>query len=67
MGVQQIKSDASMYVYAKDSVRIFVPVFIDDITISAPNKTESDKIVAELKQHFELRDLGWPYPLFARH
>ena len=58
MGFQQIKSDASMYVYAKDSVRIFVPVFIDDITIFAPNKTESDKIVAKLKQQFEHQDRG---------
>ena len=39
-------------------MRIEIPVYVDDITISAPTDAEADKVVAELAEHFELRDLG---------
>lgn len=58
LGFQQLKSDASLYIYSRDSLRIMVPVFIDDITIASPSSAASDRFVQELAQHFELRDLG---------
>lgn len=58
IGFQQLKSDTSLYIYARDSLRIMVPVFIDEITIASPSVSASDQFVKELGQHFELRDLG---------
>ena len=58
LGFQQLKSDASLYIYSRDSLHIMVPVFIDNITIASPSSAASDRFVQELAQHFELRDLG---------
>ena len=38
------------------SVRIEIPAYVDDITISAPTDAEAGKVVAELAEHLELRD-----------
>ena len=53
-----IKSDASFDIYNRGEVHTKIPVYVDDITISAPTDTEADKVVAELAEHFELRDFG---------
>lgn len=58
MGFQRLKSDASFYVFNRGEVRKKLPVYVDDITISAPTDAEADRIVAEVAEHFELRDLG---------
>ena len=56
MGFSRLRSDASFYLYTRGGVRIEIPVYVDDITISAPTDAEADKVVAELAEHFELRD-----------
>ena len=58
MSFSRLRSDASFYLYPSGGVRIEIPVYVDDITISAPTDAEADKVVAELAEHFELRDLG---------
>ena len=58
LGFTQLKSDASLYIFRRDSVRIIMSVFIDDITIASTSAAESDRIVQELSGHFKLRDLG---------
>ena len=58
MGCSRLRFDASFYLYTRGGVRIEIPVYVDDITISAPTDAEADKVVAELAEHFELRDLG---------
>ena len=58
LGFKRCKSDPSLYIYARGDVRIIVPIFIDDITISSTSVAEADKLVAELAEEFELRDLG---------
>ena len=35
LGFRRIKSDNCIYVWAKDSDRIKIPVFVDDLTIAA--------------------------------
>ena len=45
LGFSWLQSDASLYVFRRDSVRLIMPVFIDDITIASSNVAESDRIV----------------------
>ena len=58
LGFRWLKSDASLYLYQRDSVCIIMPIFIDDITIASSNATESDQVVQELSEHLQLHDLG---------
>ena len=51
MGFSRLRSDASFYLYTRGGVRIEIPVYVDDITISAPTDAEADKVVAELVVH----------------
>ena len=41
-----------------DDVRIFMPVFVDDITLAGTDSAKIDSIVQKLSQHFKLQDLG---------
>ena len=36
MGFARLESDASLYIYRKDSTRIIIPIYVDDITIASP-------------------------------
>ena len=54
----RLQSDASLHLFSRGSVRIIMPIFIDDITIASSNAAESDRVVQELSEHFKLRDLG---------
>jgi hypothetical protein len=58
MGFQRLQSDRAVYVYTHGDCCIIVPVFIDDITLAGTTEKENDKVVAELRKHFKLRDLG---------
>ena len=58
LGFARLKSDVSLYLYRRGTVRIIMPVFIDDITLASSSAEESDRLVQELSQHFKLRDLG---------
>ena len=44
LGFIRLKSDASLYLYRRDAVRIIMPVFIDDITIASTDAAESDRL-----------------------
>ena len=57
-GFIRSKADSSFYIYTRGTTRIFVPIYIDDITISSSSEEESDRTVAELSTVFDLRDLG---------
>jgi hypothetical protein len=58
IGFTQSYSDASIYVYVKGEVRIILPVFVDDMTFASKSASAIDQIIADLSQHFKLRDLG---------
>ena len=58
MGYKRLESDRSMYVYQKGSTHIIIPIFIDDITIACKHQSDIDDLVAQLRKHFELRDIG---------
>lgn len=58
LGFVKIKSDASVWTYDRDGVKIIVPVFVDDLTLVSKSKEKIRQLKEELKQHFKLRDLG---------
>ena len=58
LGYKRLDSDRSLYLYVKGELRITVPVYIDDITLSCPDPVLIDRAVEELSKHFKLRDLG---------
>ena len=58
IGYTQSYSDASIYIYFKDNVRIILPVFVDDMTFASKCPAAIDKTIKELSQHFKLLDPG---------
>jgi len=58
MGCIQLHSDPCIYIWERDGVKIFVPVFVDDIALASKSAEAQDAFVAELATHFKLRDLG---------
>ena len=58
LGFSRLQSNTLLYLFRRDSVRIVMPIFIDDITIASSSAAESDRLVQELSEHFKLRNLG---------
>jgi hypothetical protein len=58
IGFQVLESDPSIFIFAKDGVRIIMPVFIDDITIVSSSQDAISTVVSQLQERFKLRDLG---------
>ena len=55
---RQTYSDASIYIYSKDSVTIILPVFVDDMTLASKSEPAIQSFIAQLSQHFKICDLG---------
>ena len=53
-----VRCDNSIWVYQRNSTRIIVPVYVDDMTIVCKSRSEYAAVVSELKQHFKLKELG---------
>ena len=58
MEFKKIYSDASLFIYNRDNIKVIVPVFVDDITLASKSVETLDLFVAEISKHFKLRDLG---------
>ena len=58
MGFTHIKSDPSIHVFLRDTLRIIIPVFVDDMTIISKSNPAIQAFIKELSTHFRLRDLG---------
>ena len=58
LGFKKTYSDASLYIYDRDNIKIILPVFVDDITLASKSQEALDNFVIELAKHFKLRDLG---------
>ena len=58
MGFKHLQSEHGLYIYYKDGVHIFMPVFVDDITLVGKDSAKLDSMVEELSKHFKLHDLG---------
>lgn len=60
LGFRRLQSDASMYVRAKDKVRIIIPVYVDDLTNACNDRPALDWVKSELKARFKLLHSGHP-------
>jgi Reverse transcriptase (RNA-dependent DNA polymerase) len=58
IGFTQLQSDPSIYVWAKDGVRVTLPVFVNDITITSKSKPKIDWVKMSLAKVFKLKDLS---------
>lgn len=58
MGFKQVCCDNSIWVFKRGSCRIIIPVFVDDMTLATKTNAEAQDVIAQLRQHFKLRDLG---------
>jgi hypothetical protein len=58
LGFKKTYSDALLYIYDRDDIKIIMPVFVDDITLASKSQGALDKFVIDLGKHFKLRDLG---------
>ena len=56
LGFVKTHSDASLFVYDQDSIKVFVPMFVNDITLTSKSKEKLDELVVELGEHLKLRD-----------
>ena len=58
LGFERLSCEHSVWVYLRDGVRLIIPVFVDDMTIAAKDKSSILWVKDELKKRFKLRDLG---------
>ena len=58
MGFKILKSDSSVYILDNGSVRVILPVFVDDCTLVSKSKAAIQEVKQKLLSHFKLRDLG---------
>jgi len=58
MGFVKTYSDAALFIYDRDGIKVIVPVFVDDITFASKSVEILDSFVVEMSKYFKLRDLG---------
>jgi hypothetical protein len=58
LGFSRIRSDASVFVWAKDGVRVIVPIFVDDITFASKDKAKIQELKAGAGQALQAPRLG---------
>ncbi len=58
MGFKWCPSDNSIWVWAKDKVKVIILVYVDDLTLACNNLTTLNELKSQLKVKFEMRDLG---------
>jgi hypothetical protein len=58
LGFVTIKSDPAVYIMERQGVRIIMPVFVDDITITSKDRAQIQWVKDSLSQVFRLKDLG---------
>jgi transposase InsO family protein len=54
----RIECEHSFYIYEQKGIKIFVPVYVDDLTIASNSKAMISQLKSDLMTHFKLRDLG---------
>jgi hypothetical protein len=58
LGFKRLPSDNSIYVWAKDKVKVIIPVYVDDLTMACNDLATRAQIKSELATRFKIRDLG---------
>lgn len=63
MGFARLESEHSIYIYKRATVRIIIPVFIDNLTLASSDKQALDDFVVEFSKHVEMISVTWVKPL----
>jgi hypothetical protein len=58
MGFTRLKSDPSVYIWTSETVKIVIPVFVDDLTLVSNSRHDLDRVKGRLAEVFKLKDLG---------
>ena len=58
LGFSRVRSDSSFYVFERDGVRIYMPIYVDDITIVSRSEAAIQRVIQDLEKRFKLRNLG---------
>jgi hypothetical protein len=58
MGFERLDSDHSVFIYERDSVKLIVPIHVDDLVIASRSKSAISEFKSELSKRFKLRDQG---------
>ena len=58
IGFERTDCDHSVYVYRRDSVRILLPIHVDNLLLASNSRSALQSVKSELGSHFKLHDLG---------
>jgi histone deacetylase 1/2 len=58
LGFSSSQADASLFYYQKNSITIFMLVYVNDIIVTSSSMQVVDAILANLRMDFALKDLG---------
>ncbi|CAG7854428.1 Retrovirus-related Pol polyprotein from transposon TNT 1-94 Includes: RecName: Full=Protease; Includes: RecName: Full=Reverse transcriptase; Includes: RecName: Full=Endonuclease [Serendipita indica DSM 11827] len=58
IGFKRLESDHSVFIYERDSVKIIVPVHVDDLLFASKSSEAIQMVKDELKARFKIHDQG---------
>lgn len=58
LGFHASKSDASLFIYCRDGIRVYLLVYVDDILITSNVSKCITSLISKLSSEFPLKDLG---------
>ncbi|CAG7846893.1 Retrovirus-related Pol polyprotein from transposon TNT 1-94 Includes: RecName: Full=Protease; Includes: RecName: Full=Reverse transcriptase; Includes: RecName: Full=Endonuclease [Serendipita indica DSM 11827] len=58
IGLKRLESDHSVFIYERDSVKIIVPVHVDDLLLASKSSEAIQMVKDELKARFKIHDQG---------
>jgi hypothetical protein len=58
LGFTCICADGSIFIWAKDSMQVICPIFVDNITFASKSKAKIAELKTAIAKHFKLRNLG---------
>ncbi len=58
LGFHGSRSDSSLFIYNKDSIIMYVLIYVDDIILTGSHSAAIDDLLLSLKRDFAVKDLG---------
>jgi len=58
LGFSRCASDHCVWIWAKNGIKVIIPVYVDDLTIACNNSPALKRIKEELKKRYKMHDLG---------
>jgi hypothetical protein len=58
LGFSEAKSDTSLFIYRHGIDTVYLLLYVDDIVLTASSQPLLQRIIADLKQEFAMKDLG---------